>query len=403
MQSDTLYTSQPRLPYILLSTAVVFALVLADGSVEAASPEYRAIVTYRVQTGDTFWLISENFSTSVAQLRRDNPHVNILEPGQVLYITTRVSGGTFPYRVRSGESLHRISERTQRSMSAIQRASSLKGTGIWAGQVLRIPVTDDNEYAEWVQPGDTLHRIATRHDVNTERLRALNPLVGDEIRINQILRIPHPGSVVSPPEHDSGSDILEYRVQPGDTLGAIVSRYGTTSEAVLQTNHLQSNFLMPGQLLYIPVGSSTAQSVEGPRGSREPGYGELLTWEQVRWYYPPGTDATVVDMYTGQRFSIRRLGGSNHADSEPITARDTAVMYELFGRTWTWASRPILLEVRGRTFAASMAGMPHDVQTIYDNDFNGHFCLYFYNSRSHNTNSIQSHHQSNVLRAAGLQ
>ncbi|MFO8060411.1 MAG: hypothetical protein R6U70_07145 [Bacillota bacterium] len=42
------------------------------------------------------------------------------------------------------------------------------------------------------------------------------------------------------------------------------------------------------------------------------------------------------------------------------------------------------------------------MQTMYNNDYPGHFCLYFYNARSHNTGAIQPAHQANVLRAAGV-
>jgi hypothetical protein len=48
-----------------------------------------------------------------------------------------------------------------------------------------------------------------------------------------------------------------------------------------------------------------------------------------------------------------------------------------------------------------MYGQPHGLQTIYNNNFQGQFCLYFYNSRSHNTNAIIPNHQNNVLKAAG--
>ena len=94
------------------------------------------------------------------------------------------------------------------------------------------------------------------------------------------------------------------------------------------------------------------------------------------------------------------MGGSNHADSEPLTAQDTAIMASLFPNGWSWSTRPILLQIGTRTLAASIAGMPHDVQTIANNNFNGHFDLYFYNSTSHNTNAIQP--QNNVLQAAGF-
>ncbi len=49
-----------------------------------------------------------------------------------------------------------------------------------------------------------------------------------------------------------------------------------------------------------------------------------------------------------------------------------------------------------------MAGMPHSIDTIANNNFDGHFDLYFYNSTSHNTNEIEWDHQANILKTAGI-
>ncbi|MBC7345701.1 MAG: hypothetical protein H5U03_09840, partial [Clostridia bacterium] len=115
-----------------------------------------------------------------------------------------------------------------------------------------------------------------------------------------------------------------------------------------------------------------------------------------------GCVATVIDFDTGKTFEVRHLGGSNHADSEPLTPEDTAVMKSLFGGQWSWQKRAILLVVGNRTLAASMSGMPHGVESITDNEFPGHFDLYFLDSRTHNTNSLDPEHQAMVLKAAGV-
>ena len=385
-------------PYALILSLVILGTGLA--SPVFAAPEYRAVITYRVQSGDTLWSISNRLDVSAAQIQRDNPGIGTLTPGQVLYITTRVVNNAFPYRVQSGDTLYRISRRLGRSIGAIQGASNLHDATLRIGQMLRIPAADSHEVPAWVQPGDTLSTIAQRYGVSIFSIRSINPLTGDHLRVNQILRIPGSRQATAPATTESG--VTAYRVQPGDVLSGIASRFGTTTGAIWATNHLSSDVLMPGQLLYIPPGRSGV-SVTGPQGTQVPGHGELLDWTWARWYYPPGTVATVVDLYTGREFSIRRLGGSNHADSEPLTSQDTAIMRDIYGGQWSWNTRPILLKVRGRIFAASMAGMPHDVQTIGNNNFQGHFCLYFHNARSHRTNSIQPAHQANVLIAAGRQ
>lgn len=131
-------------------------------------------------------------------------------------------------------------------------------------------------------------------------------------------------------------------------------------------------------------------------------HGEYLCWSKARHIYTRGSTATVTDVRTGLTFQVKRRGGTNHADSEPLKAADTAIMNRAYGSSWSWTPRPILVSVHGRDIAASMNGMPHGGQFIYGNNFPGHFCIHFKNSRTHNTNSISSRHQAAVIEAAGI-
>jgi len=135
---------------------------------------------------------------------------------------------------------------------------------------------------------------------------------------------------------------------------------------------------------------------------RTSSHGEYLDWYLARDIYRVGTTATVTDVSSGLKFNVVRRGGSNHADSEPKTAEDTAIMSRIYGGSWSWSTRAIIVSVGDRDIAASMNGMPHGGQNIYNNNFSGHFCIHFKNSRNHNTNRINPNHQSSVKRAAGL-
>lgn len=131
-------------------------------------------------------------------------------------------------------------------------------------------------------------------------------------------------------------------------------------------------------------------------------YGEYLDWSEARNIYSRGNIATVTDVSSGLKFNVKRRGGTNHADSEPLTSEDTAIMKRIYGGSWSWSTRGIIVRVDGRDIAASMNGMPHGGQNISNNSFPGHFCIHFKNSRNHNTNSINPSHQASVKRAAGI-
>jgi hypothetical protein len=128
---------------------------------------------------------------------------------------------------------------------------------------------------------------------------------------------------------------------------------------------------------------------------------ELLDWSEARSAVAVGEILTIVDVRTGMSYEIASFSNGNHADVEPITAEDTAIMLESFGGTWTWTPRPVLVIVNGRTLAASINGMPHGGSTRSGNGMNGQICLHFRGSTTHTPNGA-SHtrdHQNAVMEA----
>ena len=98
-------------------------------------------------------------------------------------------------------------------------------------------------------------------------------------------------------------------------------------------------------------------------------------------------------------FTVKRWAGANHIDAEPKTASDTAIMKEVYGGSWSWARRPVLVKYNGHVYAGSMNGMPHGTSTISGNNFNGHFCIHFYKSKTHGTKRVDPDHQNAEARA----
>ena len=148
------------------------------------------------------------------------------------------------------------------------------------------------------------------------------------------------------------------------------------------------------------ISSSSSSSSSGSSSSSKSGV-ILADWwtSDIQKIYSRGTIATVTDVKTGISWKVKRRGGTNHADTEPLTAEDTAKMKKAYGGSWSWNRRAIWVTVNGKTYAASQNGMPHAVYSITDNNFNGHFCIHFLNSRTHTGNRLDSAHQSCVKAA----
>ena len=127
---------------------------------------------------------------------------------------------------------------------------------------------------------------------------------------------------------------------------------------------------------------------------------QILPWDMVKILLPNRSYFTIIDVETGLSFRVQRRAGSRHADVQPLTIKDTAIMKQIYGGKWSWNRRAILVMSKDRLIAASMSGMPHGSGAL-KNGFHGHFCVHFAGSRTHRSMSLDFAHQIMVLKAAG--
>lgn len=127
---------------------------------------------------------------------------------------------------------------------------------------------------------------------------------------------------------------------------------------------------------------------------------EMLPWVEADRILPKYVKFTVLDVETGKKFSVQRRAGSSHADVQPLTSRDTAIMKEIYNGEWTWKRRAIIVIYKNHTIAASMHGMPHGAGAL-ENNFPGHFCIHFFGSTTHRTKTMDLSHMLMIYKAAG--
>jgi hypothetical protein len=127
---------------------------------------------------------------------------------------------------------------------------------------------------------------------------------------------------------------------------------------------------------------------------------EMLEWKAVNSLLPKYSKFTVLDIESGKQFNVQRRAGSHHADVQPLTAKDTKIMKKIYGGKWSWKRRAILIINKDQMIAASMHGMPHGAGAL-DNNFSGHFCIHFYGSTTHRTNSMDLSHMLMIYKASG--
>lgn len=130
-------------------------------------------------------------------------------------------------------------------------------------------------------------------------------------------------------------------------------------------------------------------------------YGKPLVWEEAKKLFPRYSTAVLVDVETGKKFEVVRRGGTYHADIQPVTAHDTQVLRELYPHGWSWKRRGVIAYIGMEAVAASINGMPHGSGIITGNNFKGHFCIHFRDSRVHLSRKVDPAHQMMIWKAAG--
>ncbi|EPY2276700.1 MULTISPECIES: LysM peptidoglycan-binding domain-containing protein [Clostridium] len=328
--------------------------------------------------------------------------------------SSMAKANTINYTVQSGDSLWKISKKFNTTVSNITTLNKLNvNNPIYVGQVLTISntgtttsTTASNTIKHTVVSGDTLWKLSIQYKTTVDKIKQLNNLTRDTIFIGQVLVISsnsYNNTTIS-----SKVQTTNHKVAVGENLWTVAQKYNTSMDAIMKSNMLASNILMPGQILTVPVNSTAIVSPVGitmMRTKTNNIYGDLYNWENGRRIFTVGQTATIKDLNTGITFKAKYYGGANHADIVALTKEDTANLKKIFP-SWSWNyKRPMVLcfSQGGKYYqlAVSVTGMPHGDTNVYDNGLAGHLDMYFYNSVGHSNPAIDQTHQSNVLKANG--
>lgn len=366
-------------------------ITISSPATLAESTEETDYFFYTVAAGDSLWLISSKFNTTVSEIvSLNNLKSTTIYPGQLLKIPLDKEPGikNINYTVRMGDTLSRLAEYFGTSIENIKILNMLFSDIIYIGQILKIPASCVKHR---VVPGDTLWKLSQKYNTTIGKIMLFNSLNEHLIYINQILYIP---SLPQVPE----KSYITYTVQPGDTVWSISIKYGIPNYEILNANGMsESSILTVGQKLKIPVYKIPVKPTPGPQ------YGEYLDWwTEAQYLFPIGKTAVVRDFITGTTFNIKRTIGANHADCEPLSSADSNIIKTLWGGRYSWVTRAIIVEVDNRKIAASMSSMPHDISYIENNNFDGHFDIHFRNSTRHSDGAVDHAHQEKVKIAAGV-
>jgi LysM repeat protein len=108
-----------------------------------------------------------------------------------------------------------------------------------------------------VRPGDTLGAIAARYGTSVAHLVALNQIRNPDLILPGQVVVLAPTSATGPSRSSASGSLVFHVVRPGENLTGLAASFGTSVAAIVRANGLANpNWIEIGQLLRIPGAAS---------------------------------------------------------------------------------------------------------------------------------------------------
>ncbi|MCY8071117.1 LysM peptidoglycan-binding domain-containing protein [Bacillus inaquosorum] len=172
-------------------------------------------------------------------------------------------------KVKKGDTLWELSRKYDTTISKIKSENHLRSDIIYAGQTLSIngkstsskSSSSSSSSTYKVKSGDSLWKISNKYGMTVSELKKMNGLKSDLLRIGQVLKLKgSTSSSSSSSSKVSSSSTSTYKVKSGDSLSKIASKYGTTVSKLKSLNGLKSDLIYAGQVLKVKGTSSSTGS-----------------------------------------------------------------------------------------------------------------------------------------------
>jgi LysM repeat protein len=355
-------------------------------------------IIYQVLPGDSLWIISQLFGTSVSSIKQLNGlSGDMIDAGQRLIVKKAAAVDlSLPAYTTSGATI---------------RSGPGFNAGIVGYLAASVPVTITGKVNEW-------YKVSTPKGSGYIYCTVIG--MKQELSYNQ-----QPGTwfdrEIAVDTSGNTLSYMSYTIVKGDDIWILSQRFGIPDYELASANNITtSSIIYVGQQLKIPVHNIALKKTPDAQ------YGEILDWyQEAQYVFSTGKTGKLIDPISGKSFNVKRTMGASHSDTEALTNEDSKIMKEIFSGVWNWTRKAFILEADGRRLAVSVSGMPHagvdgvpylqttanrsdnygigpNLDTIAGNGMDGHFDLYFLNSRRHVDNKIDAPHQYNIMTAGGL-
>lgn len=169
------------------------------------------------------------------------------------------------YVVQRGDSLYSIAQKYNTTVQALKSANNLTSNTLQIGQKLILPDSEEiiipnpsNYTVYTVKRGDTLYKIATEYGITPEDIIDFNKLNTQNLVIGQQLLIP-----ISNETPDNSTETISYTVQDGDSLWKIANTCSIDVNEIIRLNNLETTIIRRGDILLLPASCNIGNNNQG--------------------------------------------------------------------------------------------------------------------------------------------
>ena len=229
---------------------------------------------------DTFLIAGQRINVPIDQLSDSKENAEKTTRNQIEKVKVQPAYKTENYRVQSGESLYSIAMKSNMTLNELVELNDLQtNKALFAGQTIKVPVSNKIPDTYTVQSGDSLHAIASKYNlgiVDVAELNGLKPSAG--LLVGQKLKLT--GTPEATTERSSKAEVKSnkskeavteiYAVRSGETLASIARKFGMQLDELLELNDLnRQSTIRAGQRLKV-TGEDTSSSESSSKDKGTP-------------------------------------------------------------------------------------------------------------------------------------
>lgn len=265
---------------ILISTAITLS---AQNNIdEQVSIEGETFIIHQVQDGESIFSICEKFGINQKVLVAANSNLIFgLTPGNTIKIPVPKDAEFIEHKVKRKQTVFSIARQYEITLDELYRFNPRAKKGIEPGQILRIPVENEDPIIEMaesdikevenkqltnkanstpskyfqhqLEPGETLFELEKKFGISQDSLIAINPILQSVIMPETLIQVPTSfiPEIISKPENET--EFIRHQVQEGETIYDLAIHFKVRINQLKKTNpELEYRDLIVGEEILVP-------------------------------------------------------------------------------------------------------------------------------------------------------